>query len=353
MLIPEGMATKTASGLGDLSPVETVKITNALKALTDVVVKHNKLKDEVTETLWDLSEKAGGLVIERVRDEMVSTTINALGRVIVIGTSIASLVLTPAGGLSVGVIGSIVGYLFVGGSKVYAMSCQEEHVRKLKDIYQKLETEVNRYDASKMKVFSELGKLGAFDAEKSFVENLTKIRAIVTKAEQEAKVFFPEIGKVIEMLKERYNDLPEDKKKNLNSKDFLAKMVQWSVGAFLPNSADIGTAAAGFLGDVLGGGSTAANAATPFPEVATVAREATAGAAQYPWFTTIHVLNIATNVGFLLWDANKIWELNEQRRAWNEDGEDRQNLLKNPKFEKEVKLRNEILKIRDEIVKGR
>ena len=49
-------------------------------------------------------------------------------------------------------------------------------------------------------------------------------------------------------------------------------------------------------------------------------------------------------------DLKKFFELNKMRNTLNEGGEARQVLLKNAKFEKEVKMRDLITKIRDQIL---
>ena len=48
-------------------------------------------------------------------------------------------------------------------------------------------------------------------------------------------------------------------------------------------------------------------------------------------------------------DGKKFYDLYKMRRDWGEGGEERQELLKNNKFEKEVEMRDFIRNIRDSI----
>ena len=76
---------------------------------------------------------------------------------------------------------------------------------------------------------------------------------------------------------------------------------------------------------------------------------AAAAAASFPWWEVFHGLNILINSGFILMDGKKFYDLYKMRRDWGEGGEERQELLKNNKFEREVKMRDFIRNIRDSI----
>ena len=298
-----------------------------IKAVDDVIQKHKMLKMEVIQALKDLSEKAEGLVIEQVEDNMWSTAGKMVGRGIVIGCGIASIILAPAAGLgaAIGIGGIVVGYLVYGGSKLYEMKCSRKHAEKLKDISDKVEAEVNRYTESQKKMFSELGTLSAFDAGQGFAENLRLIRDIVERAETEANRFFSNIDEVVAALKKCFNSLSEDKKRNLDAEDFLLTMSSLTKEASMPSKVklgDFGSAAASVIGDA-------------------------AGAA--PWWEVFQGLNVLINAGLICMDIKKFWKLYKMREAWNEGGEAKQDLLKNPIFKEELSMKNLIDNIRIQI----
>ena len=298
-----------------------------IKAVDDVIQKHKMLKLEVIQTLKDLSEKAEGLVIEQVEDKMWSTAGKMIGRGIIIGCGLASIILTPAAGLgaALGIGGIVVGYLVYGGSKLYEMKCSREHAKKLKDISDKVEAEVNRYTESQKKMFSELGTLSAFDAGKGFAENLKLIRDIVESAETEANRFFSNIDEVVAALKRCFNSLSEDKKRNLDAEDFLLTMTSLTKEASMPskvNLGNFGSAAASVIGDA-------------------------AGAA--PWWEVFQGINVLINAGLIWMDIKKFLELYKMREAWNEGGEAKQELLRKPIFKEELSMRDLIDKIRIQI----
>ena len=300
-----------------------------IKAVDDVIQKHKMLKLEVIQALKDLSEKAEGLVIEQVEDKMRSTAGKMVGRGIVIGCGIASIILAPAAGLgaAIGIGGIVVGYLVYGGSKLYEMKCSRKHAEKLKDISDKVEAEVNRYTESQKKMFSELGTLSVFDAGQGIAENLRLIRDIVERAETQADRFFPNIDEVVAALKKCFNSLSEDKKRNLDAEDFLTTMSSLTKGASMARPSkvklgDFGTAAASVIGDA-------------------------AGAA--PWWEVFQGLNVLINAGLICMDIKKFWELYKMREAWNEGGEAKQDLLKNPMFKEELSMKNLIDDIRIQI----
>ena len=93
----------------------------------------------------------------------------------------------------------------------------------------------------------------------------------------------------------------------------------------------------GGLGDAAHGAASAA------------ASGAAEAAAQFPWWEVFHGLNILINSGLIFMDGKKFYDLYKMRRDWGEGGEERQELLKNSKFEKEVTMRDLIRKIRDSI----
>ena len=111
-----------------------------VQAMNDVVAAHKTLKQEVVQVLKDLAEKAEGLVIEQVEGEMKSTFGKMVGRGIVLVSGIASIFLLPATGLgaAVGISGVVVGYVVLGGSKLFEMRCSKEQAKKMRDIYDKV-----------------------------------------------------------------------------------------------------------------------------------------------------------------------------------------------------------------------
>ena len=67
-----------------------------------------------------------------------------------------------------------------------------------------------------------------------------------------------------------------------------------------------------------------------------------------PWYETIHGLNILINIGFLGVDIRNFYELYQMRKSWKSGNyEEKENVMGNPMFRKEIKLRDLIIKIRD------
>ena len=94
----------------------------------------------MVQALKDLAEKAEGLVIEQVEGDIKSTAVKMVGRGIVLVSGIASIFLLPAAGLgaAVGITGVVVGYVVLGGSKLFEMRCRREQAKKMRDIYDKV-----------------------------------------------------------------------------------------------------------------------------------------------------------------------------------------------------------------------
>ena len=319
------MSSNTENALCRTSDIARVDI---VKAVEDVIQDNKTLKEEVIEALKLLSARAEGLVIELVKDDMWSTGAKIVGRGIIIVSGVVSIFLLSAGGVGagIGIGGIVVGYAVVAGSKAYEMKCSREHANKLKEISDKVEAEVNRYEESQRKVFVVLGHLGAFDAKQKFAVNLEAIRDIVQRAEKEADIFFPNIDGVISKLKACYTSLSEDQKGRLNAEDFLLTMSSLTKGASMPSGpglGEVGTAVGSVIGDAVGAA---------------------------PWFEFVHSLNIIINTGFIFTDIKKFWELNKMRKAWNEGGDAKIDMLEKEKFEKEMSMKDLIDKIRDQIL---
>ena len=64
-----------------------------------------------------------------------------------------------------------------------------------------------------------------------------------------------------------------------------------------------------------------------------------------PWYETIHGLNILINIGFLGTDIKKFYDLYQMRKSWKSG--DREDVMENPMFQNEIKMRDLIIKIRD------
>ena len=316
--------------------------------VNSVVAKHTEVKERVVQTLSDLMQRAEGLVCEKVEEEMKSTVVKMAGRGIVIVSTVISFFYPIAA------MGLVVGYLVVGCGKLYKIKCKQNHAKRLDDIRAEVRRAVEEYVDSLKNVFSELETLGAFDAEKGFAENLKVIDDIVKKAEDEARMegidtFFSEIWDVITKLKRRFNKLSPEQKKKLNSKDFLATYNSLTpIGETVPGGdalgqtdAAIGAVSVGgeLLGGGLGGGSLpAAVRSLPWPAM----------------FKAFHAINLVVNAGFLISNLKEFRELNKMRKDYqNEDekGEARKKMLEKyeKKFEKEIKMRYIIEKIRDTI----
>ena len=259
------------------------------------------------------------------------------GRVIVIGCGVASLILlaNPVGA-AIGLAGTLIGYMVWGGSKVYEMRCEEKHAQKLRAIYDKLHTEVNRYTESQNTVLRELDSYyGAFDSGKDFEETLETIRNMVKDAEREANESFINTRRVLISLEQRYLNMSDEQRDRLTSNDFLHTIGQLmnDTGPVGLRATEAGSALVSALGDAFSQGAAAA-------------------AASFPWWEVFHGLNILINSGLVIMDGKKFYDLYKMRRAWGEGGEElgeRQELLKNDKFEKEVRMRDLIFKIRESI----
>ena len=153
-------------------------------------------------------------------------------------------------------------------------------------------------------------------------------------AEEQADTLFPNIDEILLKLKKCYHSLPEDKKKKLDSQDFLTTM-----GSLMSRAeADIGGAAAA-AASLIGDTAKVASSSASLGAASTV-----------PWWNVIHGLNIGISGCLHYMDIKKFYELNKMRNAWNEGGDARRELLKNPKFDKEVLMRDLINKIRDQIL---
>ena len=326
------MSSNTENALYRTSDIAAVDI---VKAVEDVIQNNKTLKEEVIEALKLLSARAEGLVIELVKDEMWSTGAKIVGRGIIIVSGVVSIFLLSAGGVGagIGIGGIVVGYAVVAGSKAYEMKCSREHANKLKEISDKVEAEVKRYEESQRKVFAVLGHLGAFDAKQRFAVNLKGIRDIVERAEEEAleagtEMLFPNIDGVLSKLKSCYTSLSEDQKGRLNAEDFLLTMSSLTKGASMPSGpglGEVGTAVGSVIGDAVGAA---------------------------PWFEFVHGLNILINAGLIFTDIKKFWELNKMRKAWNKGGDAKIEMLEKEKkkFEKEMSMKDLIDKIRDQIL---
>ena len=293
-----------------------------------VISNHQVVKQEVLAALQDLIEKSEGLVIEKIEDEMWATGGKIGGKGIVIGFGVASLfLLSNPVGAAIGLGGTVIGYMVWGGFKVYEMRCEEKHAEKIRAISDKYHTEVDRYTESHKKVMREMDLYSAFETTNDFKENLEMVRNIVERAEKEAKASFIKIKKVLLILEEGYLNMNDEQKERLTSTDFLhtiGKLID-GAGPLGLRATEAGSALVGALGDAVSGA---------------------------PWWEVFHGLNILINSGLIVMDGMKFWELYKMRRAWGEGGEElgeRQELLKNDKFEKEVTMRDLIRKIRDSI----
>ena len=64
-----------------------------------------------------------------------------------------------------------------------------------------------------------------------------------------------------------------------------------------------------------------------------------------PWYEAIHGLNILINIGFLGADLKNFYDLNQMRKSWKSGA--KEDVMGNPMFQNEIKLRDLIIKIRD------
>ena len=97
---------------------------HGLEVIKRLIDEHNAIKEDVLKVLQDLADKAEGLVIEKIEAEWWSNIGTFVGRGIVIVSGLASLCLAPfTAGASIagGGVGIAVGYLIIGGSKVYEL----------------------------------------------------------------------------------------------------------------------------------------------------------------------------------------------------------------------------------------
>ena len=300
--------------------------------IKELIEKHNTLKREVLQALQDLADEAEGLVFEKIEIERQTTIGKLVGRGIIIGSGILSLCLLPIPIASsvVGAAGIVIGYAVLAGSKWYEMKAPKKHSERFSRIYEKLQRQLDRYTESQKTIFGVLNNYHIFEPGKDFKTNLDIIGDLVKTAEKEEKCVgvFDLVEDLLSKLRRTYNKLDEDQRGRLNSNDFLittAKLLDCAGTSdhLSTRVADIGSAAASAIGDIV-----------------SVA----------PWFEVIHGLNILINTGFIIGDIKKFRELQKMRKDWYEGGDARLELLKNPKFEKEIKFRDNIREIRDNIM---
>ena len=162
-----------------------------------------------------------------------------------------------------------------------------------------------------------------FDSGKEFTENLEILRAVVIKAEKDAKVDFMEIEEFFSKLKKCYKSLNDEQKIMLRAKDFIqstGKLLEKASQSKIGQKMDIGTGSAAVIFDSISAG---------------------------PWWELIHGLNILINVGFLGIEINKFQEFYKLKNSWKTGGNAKVEVMKNSKFENEIKMRNLIIEIRD------
>ena len=307
-----------------------------LNVVKDLIEDHNKLKREVLKALQGLADEAEGLVIEKIETELSRIKERLVGRGIIICSGILSLCLLPINPIAsaaVGVTGIVIGYAVVAGSKWFEMRSTKKHAERLSSIYEELQKQLDLYTASQENIFRALNDYHVFESGKDFKKNLKIIKDLVEEAEEEANCvgIFDIIEEFLSKLRKAYNNLDEDQRSKLNSKDFLMTMGKLLAGAGVVDNlssgsmrlADYGTAAASAIGDIASSG---------------------------PWWEVFQGLNIAFNVGFMVWDIKKFLELQKMREDWYEGGKVRVELLKNDKFKKEINMRDQIREIRDSIL---
>ena len=157
---------------------------------------------------------------------------------------------------------------------------------------------------------------------------------MVEEAEDDANQvgIFDGIEEFLSKCKKVYNTLSDEEKARLDSRNCLSEVEKLIAGSakvgtvaeHAMNMADIGSAAASAIGEVAGSG---------------------------PWWEAIQGINIVIKSAFMVVDVKEFMELHKMRNDWYAGGERRVDLLKNPKFEKEIKLRDNIRDIRDNIMK--
>lgn len=150
---------------------------------------------------------------------MTSTGVAMAGRGIVIGYGAASIFLlsNPIGAG----IGIVVGYVIIGGAKYYQMVHKKGNSEKIASISMRLTEQLDKYTESQNKIFQEMDMYNVFDSGKEFTENLEILRAVVIKAEKDAKVDFMEIEEFFSKLKKCYKSLNDEQKIMLRAKDFI------------------------------------------------------------------------------------------------------------------------------------
>jgi len=299
-----------------------------------VIKEHIKVKKDVLDLLLKFADEADGLVIEQIEDDIFKIKIRGVGRVINIfssGVAIAfavNPVFTTAG--------ITIGYILVGGSRLYEMKCS--NAAKLDSIKERLEKQLDRYIDSQEKVFKDLDKYEVFEHGKNFEENLAAIKALVREAEKQSDEKFSNMKNMLCNLEKIFNNLDDFKKEKLNSEDFLSSVAdllsKWGAGKERgKNDEDIkllGEPAAGAVGAGLG-----------------ISTEGNKPA--WSFGTYMHWLNIVGNFGFLVMDINELNRLNRDWQAWHEGGEKKQTLLGNSKFDLNVKMKTMIHQIRDKM----
>lgn len=310
-----------------------------------VIKEHIKVKKDVLDLLLKFADEVDGLVIEQIEEDITEIKNRVAGRVINIfssGVAIAfavNPVLTSAG--------ITIGYIFMGGSRLYEMKCSKDRAENLESIKNQIEKQLDRYTDSQKKVFEDLDNYEVFEHGKNFEENLAEIKALVREAEKQSDEKFSNMKNMLCNLEIFFNNLDDFKKEKLNSECFLSSVADllWKWRAANErgeNDEDIkllGEPAAGVAGAaVVGLGiSTPGNKPAWLPTW------------QPYMITFMHGLNIVGNMGFLIMDINEYIKLNRDWQDWHEGGEKKQTLLGNSKFDLNVKMKTIIHQIRDKM----
>jgi len=294
------------------------KVKDANKCL----IKYEATKKEVLAELWKIIKRCDGLVLQYVDEQMMATDISALGRTVIIGTGIASIVLmaTPAGPI-VGAVGIVIGYALVGAGTYLSITANGNRIKRMEEVHRKLMEQVTKFEDVYKEVEMNVSKLAPFDKEVSFDENIKKIEDVIRKAEEDneehyagLKVFINKIAVLMKQL-----DLSEESFKILhqNLKPGCTKEVGLKVAAGVSGMTSL-------AGDVAG----------LFANVHTI-------------FEVFQGLSVAVNGFFLAKDLYHLCQLREQQKKLK-NGEGEQ-VMEDPKYKPESDIREEINKIRDAI----
>eukprot|EP00092_Neocalanus_flemingeri_P022627 GFUD01024542.1.p1 GENE.GFUD01024542.1~~GFUD01024542.1.p1 ORF type:complete len:323 (-),score=53.82 GFUD01024542.1:66-1034(-) len=304
-----------------------------LEATNEIVKEHAKVKKNVVDALKKLADDVEGLVLEHIEQELNEIWWDALGRKVIVGGGVISFALLPYPVLSaaVGIGACVVGYIIVGKSIYECRANGKKRIEKMKEIYELVSNQLDRYEKSKQTVLIDLKSYGLTQGN-DFQGNMRRMKKWIDDAENSLTYgCFNELEDFLKKVKTQYLELGPDLQKTLQEKFMMDTEDMMKIGT------DVGTAAAGLAGDIF----------TGVTHGAAGVGAAGVGTAIGKWGNIFQTINIMINGAFLYRDYEHHTMLEKMKKDWK--GDNKEEIQKEEKFKKYFGLKDEINKIRDEL----